>query len=324
MSSSFKIEFADSSDGGFENNSYDEDSDQETEEVSRSEGGENDHLPTMMLARGGEGKTRPSELQSHQHASLFYISLIESQCRMQAVKSINRGRRPADLVDEDDPEVQELARHLFSEMSKELSKAGVLPASEFASSELAGLRASYLSSFHSMLENISSGHDRGISSKTSFGPLTVRQHEFQGDLAYLQPSNTFAMPRHSLNPRQLQILSSSLSEQRAMVDSRAFKHEYEKIRCIGKGGFGQVFECRNHIDKQVYAIKQIVLSRHKSGKTMKPEKVHAILSEAQTLARLNHPNIVRYYHTWAEECVSAAPSPQPSQLLLTQGDDDKA
>ncbi|RFU29868.1 hypothetical protein B7463_g6460, partial [Scytalidium lignicola] len=321
MSSSFRIEFGDSSSTNPEGqSSYDDDSDQETEELSRSESGGNGQTTTVTQARPGE-----SNAQSHRHASLFYISLIESQCKMQAVKSINRNRRPADHVDEDHPDVQELAQYLFSEMSRELSRAGVLPAAEFATGELADLRASYLSSFNSILDNIASKQNRRIPNEDSIGPLTLH-NRFPRAPSHSQQSTLFAMSHHAqefFNAGKLPLLTSSSIEQRAIVDSRAFKYEYERIKCIGKGGFGQVFECRNHIDKQLYAIKQIVISRHKTGKAMRPEKVHAILSEAQTLAKLDHPNIVRYYHTWAEECVSTSPSPTTSQLLITQGHKNK-
>ncbi|KAH8809031.1 kinase-like domain-containing protein [Xylogone sp. PMI_703] len=297
--SSFRIEFGDSSNTSFEGGtSYDDDSDQETEELSRSDSGGNGRNNAVTLARTGE-----SNAQSHRHASLFYVSLIEYQCRVQAIELVNKARRPADHVDEDHPEVQELALHLFSEMSRELSRAGVLPTSEFASAELSGLRASYLSSFKSTLNNIASRRNRQIPNEIDIGPLTLSNRPPRAS-AYSQQASLFAMPRRTqelFNTGRLPLLTSSSSNLRAIVDSRAFKHEYEKIRCIGKGGFGQVFECRNHIDKQLYAIKQIVLSRHKTGKAMSPEKVHALLSEAQILARLDHPNIVRYYHTWAEE-----------------------
>lgn len=93
-------------------------------------------------------------LEPHQHASLFYLSLIEGRCRLQALSSINSTRCASEHVTEDHPEVGALAQHLFSEMSKELAKAGMLP-EEFVGRPLPELRL-YLNSFDSILTGITS------------------------------------------------------------------------------------------------------------------------------------------------------------------------
>ena len=41
--------------------------------------------------------------------------------------------------------------------------------------------------------------------------------------------------------------------------SSRFLEEYEPISCLGKGGYGCVFEVRNKLDRRLYAIKRITL-----------------------------------------------------------------
>eukprot|EP00964_Phaeocystis_antarctica_P019934 scaffold11000_cov39-Phaeocystis_antarctica.AAC.1 len=57
---------------------------------------------------------------------------------------------------------------------------------------------------------------------------------------------------------------------------------------LGKGGFGQVFRARNSLDAVEYAIKKVRLT----GSERAQERA---VREATCLAKLDHPNVVRYY-----------------------------
>ncbi|KAM5193953.1 eukaryotic translation initiation factor 2-alpha kinase 3 [Mantella aurantiaca] len=70
--------------------------------------------------------------------------------------------------------------------------------------------------------------------------------------------------------------------------------DFEPIRCLGRGGFGVVFEARNKVDDCNYAIKRIRLPNRKLAR----EKV---MREVKALAKLEHPGIVRYFNAWKEE-----------------------
>ncbi|XP_075050078.1 eukaryotic translation initiation factor 2-alpha kinase 3 isoform X2 [Mixophyes fleayi] len=70
--------------------------------------------------------------------------------------------------------------------------------------------------------------------------------------------------------------------------------DFEPIRCLGRGGFGVVFEARNKVDDCNYAIKRIRLPNRKLAR----EKV---MREVKALAKLEHPGIVRYFNAWREE-----------------------
>ncbi|EGC30986.1 hypothetical protein DICPUDRAFT_83097 [Dictyostelium purpureum] len=75
------------------------------------------------------------------------------------------------------------------------------------------------------------------------------------------------------------------------INSR-FNSEFNEFRVLGKGGFGIVFKCSNIYDGMEYAVKRIKVNQRIPTKE---------LMEVRAMARLNHPNIVRYYNSWIEE-----------------------
>ncbi|XP_014241196.1 eukaryotic translation initiation factor 2-alpha kinase [Cimex lectularius] len=70
--------------------------------------------------------------------------------------------------------------------------------------------------------------------------------------------------------------------------------DFEPVHCLGKGGFGIVFEAKNKIDDCHYAIKRIPLSN-------KEESHDRMKREVKALAKLDHQNIVRYFNSWVED-----------------------
>ncbi|XP_059177392.1 eukaryotic translation initiation factor 2-alpha kinase-like [Physella acuta] len=72
-----------------------------------------------------------------------------------------------------------------------------------------------------------------------------------------------------------------------------FATDFECLHCLGKGGFGVVFEAVNKVDDQHYAVKRTMLPRSDGAK----EKV---LREVKVLAKLEHVGIVRYFNAWVE------------------------
>ena len=76
-----------------------------------------------------------------------------------------------------------------------------------------------------------------------------------------------------------------------------FGSDYELKGRLGKGGFGVVYHVRNKTDGGEYAIKRIKLPNNKSAREKVMREVHA-------LAQLDHPRIVRYFHSWVEKAPS--------------------
>ena len=60
-----------------------------------------------------------------------------------------------------------------------------------------------------------------------------------------------------------------------------------------------MYKSRNLLDDQVYAVKKITL-RVRDMKNKLEEEIERILQEVRLLAKVNHPNILRYYNSWLE------------------------
>lgn len=73
-----------------------------------------------------------------------------------------------------------------------------------------------------------------------------------------------------------------------------FLTDFDLVQCLGKGGFGVVFEVKNKLDDCNYAIKRILLPS-------KTESRERVMREVKTLANCEHKNIVRYFHAWVEQ-----------------------
>ncbi|XP_022170745.1 eukaryotic translation initiation factor 2-alpha kinase 3-like [Myzus persicae] len=73
-----------------------------------------------------------------------------------------------------------------------------------------------------------------------------------------------------------------------------YLQNFEPICRLGKGGFGTVFEARNKLDDCKYAIKRIPIPQRQESRD-------CILREVKVLAKLEHPNIVKYSNAWFEE-----------------------
>jgi len=69
--------------------------------------------------------------------------------------------------------------------------------------------------------------------------------------------------------------------------SGKFEDKYEKKESLGKGGFGEVFKIQNKINKEMYAIKVIRISKIAKGKNWLPD--------IEILKQLDHPYIIRVY-----------------------------
>ncbi|XP_063781191.1 eukaryotic translation initiation factor 2-alpha kinase 3 isoform X2 [Pseudophryne corroboree] len=94
-----------------------------------------------------------------------------------------------------------------------------------------------------------------------------------------------------------ELTSAEMSENRSDYSCgyvSRYLTDFEPIRCLGRGGFGVVFEARNKVDDCNYAIKRIRLPNRKLAR----EKV---MREVKALAKLEHSGIVRYFNAWREE-----------------------
>lgn len=94
-----------------------------------------------------------------------------------------------------------------------------------------------------------------------------------------------------------------------------YLQDFEPIHCLGKGGFGIVFEARNKIDDCHYAIKRIPLPSQEESR-------NRVLREVKALAKLDHQHIVRYFNTWLEEPPKGWQEKHDDDWLQKSGDMD--
>ncbi len=72
-----------------------------------------------------------------------------------------------------------------------------------------------------------------------------------------------------------------------------YQEDFEEIEFLGRGSFSEVVKVRNKLDGRFYAVKKIIIRQG--------QRLARIMREVQTLSRLHHQNIIRYYQAWLEE-----------------------
>ncbi|KEQ72658.1 kinase-like protein, partial [Aureobasidium namibiae CBS 147.97] len=99
-----------------------------------------------------------------------------------------------------------------------------------------------------------------------------------------------------------------------------YTRDFEEFGILGKGGYGTVFRCKHNLDGRHYAIKKIPLGPTRMRKIQEngQAELDHILVEVRTLARLEHPNIVRYHSGWIDTNQQRHTSSSPSLALHIQ------
>ncbi|CAD6996348.1 unnamed protein product [Ceratitis capitata] len=112
----------------------------------------------------------------------------------------------------------------------------------------------------------------------------------QSTVALLGPTNVVVNTNGNSNVHRS--LSESTSCSGEHFSSR-FQSDFDLVRCLGRGGFGVVFEAKNKLDDCKYAVKRITLPNKKESRDR-------VMREVKTLANCEHQNIVRYFQAWVE------------------------
>lgn len=88
-----------------------------------------------------------------------------------------------------------------------------------------------------------------------------------------------------------------------------YQQEFQEIELLGRGASGEVWSCRNKLDRRLYAVKKIIWndttesdSKPLTSAEAKQRAVNRRLrKEVSMISRLIHKNIVRYFAAWVEE-----------------------
>jgi eukaryotic translation initiation factor 2-alpha kinase 3 len=253
-----------------------------------------------------------SHFQPDQSRSVFFLSMIEERCRKEAANALNCGRNPSDMLSEDHEDVEALATNLYHGVSQEMTKHVQLP-SEITGPQGATLRKELLSGFDTILSNAA----RSMSLQSRESPSASRsQMKANSSLAVLPLfPNSSAVSRVTGNTTESTVMlygNGSLFGGPKSV----YRSEYQELGLLGKGGYGEVYRVRNHLDNQEYAVKKIILASQRLQKSQENEQIDALLAELRTLAQLNHTNVVRYYHGWLETYTKQALPTKPKEPKL--------
>lgn len=111
----------------------------------------------------------------------------------------------------------------------------------------------------------------------------------------LTPNLNIGPPSFSSRNRQI----STSSNPTPQTVSR-FNQEWKPISILGAGGFGIVFKATNQLTDEERAIKRIQLPESSSKSTEDLYK-NKFIREAKANAKMNHPNITRYFACWVEK-----------------------
>ena len=77
------------------------------------------------------------------------------------------------------------------------------------------------------------------------------------------------------------------------VSSSRYITDFTEIKVLGRGGYGKVFLTLHKFDGRNYAVKRVDL--HNSQ-----DEFDKIMREVQTLSRMQHQHVVRYYAAWLD------------------------
>lgn len=91
---------------------------------------------------------------------------------------------------------------------------------------------------------------------------------------------------------------ATLSPPLPPIPPSRFREEFVEGPCLGKGGFGRVYRATHKLDGVEYAVKKVLLT----GSARAQDRA---VREATCLAKLDHPNVVRYYQVWKESMAEA-------------------
>ncbi|XAR48711.1 Non-specific serine/threonine protein kinase [Bertholletia excelsa] len=132
-------------------------------------------------------------------------------------------------------------------------------------------------------------HNLGIISEQALELATKPSSQFDQTFVHV-----FHQHMVSSKNSQFWITASDGDRNKSSNASSRYLNDFEELQTLGHGGFGHVVLCKNKIDGRQYAIKKIQL------KDKSPPVSDRILREVDTLSRLQHQHVVRYYQAWFE------------------------
>ena len=288
----------------------------------------------LALDRLNEGGIKNLDVKGLR--ALMTSSLFEFYCNSKAADILNAQSGGQDRYTRDSAEAKELGKKIFVQNSELMAAHGLLQA-DLERDDFGPFRKEYLRVLDKLGSTALKGVDLNVV-ETSGDALvkeggsargTVLKDSASGNgLSRTAPmripsgrhlagrnnqENVIPMPG-TFKPGSPHLQAYPSFNQPSYIQqdglSRWSVEFAEEKELIGKGGFGTVWRVRHLMDGQLYAVKMIPISEKQLLKLNK-RKIDEIVGEIQTLAQLEHPNIVRYYGAWTQfNNITAVPRSQ--------------
>jgi translation initiation factor 2-alpha kinase 3 len=221
-----------------------------------------------------------------------------------------------------------LAKEKYSRLSKQLGKYG-LETGNLDSDQYRPLRQTYR-------DGLSVITRKSMDLQTPIEDIMNQANNIPAPLLRLMSEQPTASIDVTRRFSHLAVASTNLHAQPKLVggllpghpllNSTRYTRDFEEFGILGKGGYGTVFRCKHLLDGRHYAIKKIPLGASRMRKIQQngQAELDHILLEVRTLARLEHPNIVRYHSGWIEWAPLISPALGRRKLLRapTDSEDD--
>ncbi|ORZ06663.1 kinase-like domain-containing protein [Absidia repens] len=178
----------------------------------------------------------------------------------------------------------------------------LLPANEKRRSQSSSsTSSSHNHQYHPSSRSDRSDSDHGNSNQPHDNPLALVPPTSPPTSWLHSPIADAATDSYSTTPDDASYSSQPHHRRKALFDlsihHSRYHNDFFELGLLGRGGFARAYRVKNKLDGIDYAVKKVQLGRDlQNGKT--PYK--KIFREIKHLARLEHPNVIRYYASWLE------------------------
>lgn len=180
---------------------------------------------------------------------------------------------------------------LFALLCRKLSSMGILKSLDFME-ESKTVRSVYRDAFKSIvLEAVKSIENEKQLDIKSFNESANSRSPSPSSMSLVEHTFTHFFN----NTNESSIPTNNIGEEIFLSGRSRYREDFIEGGLLGRGGYGKVVVAVNKLDGTSYAIKKINFSGVSSSRFTR------ILREVKSLARLDHPNIVRYNSAWIED-----------------------
>ncbi|KAK0305740.1 hypothetical protein LTR82_016676 [Friedmanniomyces endolithicus] len=259
------------------------------------------------------------------HSQMLLHALLEERCTNEALKE--HQTKIGGRVQRDDAMVRSTANAKYQHLCTLLARHGLI-APGLEADKLFSARQSYRDGLNLLSQGCTSSFTQQANITGDLGRLLTRNQSLPamgtgyglrsvpggemrlsplhsnyttstkagGERAIDQDLQLFRL--HSETPSVI----DTLVPNHPMLEPSRYLRDFDEIAVLGKGGYGVVYHVRNRLDGLQYAVKKVPISPARMARIQKRGQVELdeLLLELRTLARLDHPNIVRYFAGWIE------------------------